>query len=85
MALNLVASLERAREMIEILLPLNMDLDTLKASLLFVCLDAGFLDREQLEEDHGTAMATLVQSVVVMDAIRTLRLQTAQHGFRQAR
>lgn len=71
------ARLMRAREMIEILLPLNMDLDTLKASLLYVMLDAGLLDGETLEETQGAAMATLVQSVVVMDAIRTLRQQSA--------
>ncbi|MBY5978714.1 GTP diphosphokinase [Ferrimonas balearica] len=71
------ARLMRAREIIEILLPLNMDLDTLKASLLYVMLDAGLLSAETLEETQGTAMSTLVQSVVVMDAIRTLRQQSA--------
>ncbi|MBY6187070.1 GTP diphosphokinase [Marinobacter hydrocarbonoclasticus] len=71
------ARLMRAREMIEILLPLNMDLETLKASLLYVMLDANLLDAETLEETQGSAMATLVQSVVVMDAIRTLRQQSA--------
>ncbi|SHI27577.1 GTP diphosphokinase [Ferrimonas marina] len=74
------ARLMRAREMVEILLPLNMDLETLRASLLYVCLDAGLLDSETLEEREGAAMATLVQSVQVMDAIRTLRSQHTEGG-----
>ncbi|GAA4897526.1 GTP diphosphokinase [Ferrimonas pelagia] len=71
------ARLLRAREMVEILLPLNMDLETLRASVLYTFLECGLLTAEQLEESEGAAMSTLVHSVEVMDAIRTLRSQRA--------
>ncbi len=63
----------RAREMVEILLPLNMDLDTLRASVLYVFVEAGLIPLETLREKEGEAMAALVQSVQVMAAIRSLR------------
>lgn len=71
---QLEAALERAREMVEILMPLNMDIDTLEASVLFICLDDGLLSLEQLEEsDYGERLLGLIKSVQVMDAIRTLQ------------
>ncbi|GAA5192425.1 GTP diphosphokinase [Ferrimonas gelatinilytica] len=63
----------RAREMVEILLPLNMDLDTLRASVLYVFVDEELLPLEQLQEQQGEGLTALVQSVQVMAAIRSLR------------
>lgn len=68
---NLVS---RAREMVEILAPLNMDIDTLQAAVLFEAMEAGLLDREQLEELFGAGMAKLVDSVITMDGISALKI-----------
>ncbi|TKB49217.1 GTP diphosphokinase [Ferrimonas sediminicola] len=69
----LEACLIRAREMVEILLPLNMDIATLEASVLFTCLDEGLLTLEQVEEKYDAQLVPLIKSVQVMDAIRTLQ------------
>lgn len=66
--------LERAREMIEILAPLNMDIETLQAAILFVMTDAGVLSREALEEKFGASLARLVDSVGTMNAIGALKI-----------
>ncbi|GLS82832.1 GTP diphosphokinase [Paraferrimonas haliotis] len=63
-----------SRELIEILSPLNMDLETLQASVLFVAHEADWIDIAGIEEQFGKSLATLVQSVQAMDAIRTLNL-----------
>jgi len=65
---------QRAREMIEILAPLNMDIETLQASVLFVVFDAGILSRETLEETFGIGLARLVSSVETMNAIGALKV-----------
>jgi GTP pyrophosphokinase len=64
----------RAREMIEILAPLNMDIETLQAAVLFVVLDAGLLNREAINEKFGDKLGTLVASVVTMNAIGALKV-----------
>ncbi len=66
--------LQRAREMIEILAPLNMDIETLQASVLFVVFDAGILSKEVLEETFGSELAKLVMSVETMNAIGSLKV-----------
>ncbi|RTR38351.1 GTP diphosphokinase [Shewanella canadensis] len=66
--------LQRAREMIEILAPLNMDIETLQASVLFVVFDAGILSKEVLEETFGSELAKLVMSVETMNAIGALKV-----------
>ncbi|WP_394200275.1 GTP diphosphokinase [Shewanella waksmanii] len=65
---------QRAREMIEILAPLNMDIETLQAAVIFVIFDAEIIDAEQLETLFGKKLATLVNSVVTMDAIGALKV-----------
>ncbi|WP_298442665.1 GTP diphosphokinase [uncultured Ferrimonas sp.] len=72
--------LYRAREMVEILLPLNMDMETLRASVFYVFVDAGLLSLETLEEQQGSSTAALVKAVQVMDAIRTLRSHGNPNG-----
>ncbi|QYJ79734.1 GTP diphosphokinase [Shewanella acanthi] len=66
--------LERAREMIEILAPLNMDLETLQAAILFVVFEEGLLTEEVIQEKFGEPLARLVASVVTMDAIGALKI-----------
>ncbi|WP_394129582.1 GTP diphosphokinase [Shewanella maritima] len=66
--------LSRAREMIEILAPLNMDIETLQAAVLFVVLEAGLIDCEIIEEKYGKSLAKLVESVVTMEAIGALKV-----------
>ncbi|MBR9726520.1 GTP diphosphokinase [Shewanella intestini] len=64
----------RAREMIEILAPLNMDIETLQAAILFVVLDADIISLEKIAENYGAPLAKLVSSVVTMDAIGALKV-----------
>lgn len=64
----------RAREMVEILSPLNMDIETLQAAVLFEAQEAGLLDREQLEAQFGPSLGKLVDSVVTMNAISALKI-----------
>ncbi|QYJ88892.1 MULTISPECIES: GTP diphosphokinase [Shewanella] len=64
----------RARELIEILAPLNMDIETLQAAVIFVVFDAGLLTEEQMLELFGDKLTTLVNSVVTMDAIGALKV-----------
>ena len=66
--------LQRAREMIEILAPLNMDIETLQASVLFVVFEAGIISQEDLEERFGTELSRLVMSVETMNAIGALKV-----------
>lgn len=66
--------LARAREMIEILAPLNMDIETLQAAVLFLMHEAGVLNDEQLAEKYGNNLAKLVASVVTMNAIGALKV-----------
>lgn len=69
--------LVQAREMIEILAPLNMDLETLQAAVLFVMLDAGLLDKEVIEARFGASLANLVGSAVTMNAIGNLQTSSS--------
>lgn len=68
------ALMSRAREMIEILAPLNMDLETLQAAVLFSVQEAGLLPQEKLIEKFGDKLGNLVASVVTMNAIGSLKL-----------
>ncbi|MCG9730539.1 GTP diphosphokinase [Shewanella sp. Isolate13] len=69
-----VTVLRRAREMIEILAPLNMDIETLQAAILFVVFDAGLITQEDVEEEFGAKLAVLVSSVETMNAIGALKV-----------
>ncbi|WP_372871765.1 GTP diphosphokinase [Shewanella sp.] len=68
------ALMSRAREMIEILAPLNMDIETLQAAVLFSVQEAGLLPQEKLIEKFGDKLGNLVASVVTMNAIGSLNL-----------
>ena len=62
----------RGREMVEILVTLSMDKDTLVAALLFPLVEAGIYDPEQLKEDYGSAILRMVTGVSQMAAIGQL-------------
>ncbi len=65
---------QRSREMIEILAPLNMDIETLQATVIFVIFDGKVIDAEQVETLYGAKLAALVNSVVTMNAIGALKV-----------
>ncbi|QIZ75557.1 GTP diphosphokinase [Ferrimonas lipolytica] len=74
------ARLLRAREMVEILLPLHMDIETLRAAVFYVFADCKLLDLDKLVEEQGESVTALVKSVQVMDAIRMLRINGNPNG-----
>ncbi|MBV7316730.1 GTP diphosphokinase [Shewanella sp. NIFS-20-20] len=65
---------QRARELVEILAPLNMDIDTLQAAILFEVNQAGMLSLDQIRERFSDALANLVASVITMNAIGSLQV-----------
>ena len=66
----------RGREMVEILVTLSMDKDTLIAALLFPLVEAGLYDPEQLKEDYGNTILQMVNGVGQMAAIGQLNATT---------
>ncbi|MGL4206888.1 MAG: GTP diphosphokinase [Aeromonadaceae bacterium] len=63
----------RSAEMVGILLMLHMDMDTLRAAILYPHLEAKHLTIEQAEEDFGPGISRLLEGVVDMEAIRFLQ------------
>ncbi|WP_413483539.1 GTP diphosphokinase [Morganella psychrotolerans] len=70
---NAALLLGRGIEMVEILSTLSMDLDSLRAALLFPLAEAGILNEEKISETFGPAIWLLVKGVMDMDAIRQLK------------
>jgi len=66
----------RGREMIEILVTLSMDADTLLAALFFPVVEAKLLALDTLEERHSPAIVKLIEGVQQTAAIRHLNTQT---------
>ena len=60
------------REMVEILLELHMDDETLQAALILPLIEQHKWPEERIAEDYGAAVARLLSGVMRMDAIRTL-------------
>ncbi|MDF2184536.1 GTP diphosphokinase [Grimontia hollisae] len=75
---TLAQSLWCGREMIEILVTLSMDKDTLLAALLFPMVEDGVLSLELLQERYGSNIAKLVAGVQEMAAIRHLNANNEQ-------
>ncbi|STQ77447.1 GTP diphosphokinase [Grimontia hollisae] len=75
---TLAQSLWCGREMIEILVTLSMDKDTLLAALLFPMVEDGVLSLELLQERYGSNIAKLVEGVQEMAAIRHLNANNEQ-------
>jgi GTP pyrophosphokinase len=63
-------------EMVEILMTMEMDMETLKVALLYPFFDAKRYDIEQVETLFGANLAQLLIAVVEMDAIRTLQAKS---------
>ncbi|WP_108649430.1 GTP diphosphokinase [Dongshaea marina] len=64
----------RAVEMVEILMTLSMDLDTLRAATLYPFFSKGLIDGVQLTERYGEDICRLVCGVSEMKAISSLEL-----------
>lgn len=62
----------RGVEMVEILSTLSMDIDTLRAALLFPLADANVVSEDVLRESVGKSIVTLIHGVRDMAAIRQL-------------
>ena len=56
----------RSAEMVGILLTLHMDIDTLRAAILYPHVEAKHLTLEQAEEDFGPAIGQLLKGVIDM-------------------
>ena len=63
----------RSAEMVGILLTLHMDVDTLRAAILYPHVEAKHLTLEQAGEDFGPAIGQLLKGVIDMEAIRFLQ------------
>lgn len=63
----------RGIEMVEILTMLSMDIDSLRAALLFPLANVGVVSEEELEQSFGKSIVSLVHGVRDMDAIRQLK------------
>ncbi|MFD2178688.1 GTP diphosphokinase [Veronia pacifica] len=68
----------RGREMVEILITLSMDKDTLLAAIYFPLMEAGLIDKETLGEQCRADIAKLVCGVQEMAAIRHLNATTEE-------
>ncbi|MCW8997043.1 MAG: GTP diphosphokinase [Psychromonas sp.] len=65
--------LELGTEMVEILVTLNMDMDTLNAALIFPLLDHQIVSQEQVDELWSKRISKLVKGVMDMEGIRALQ------------
>lgn len=63
----------RGVEMVEILSTLSMDIDTLRAALLFPLADANVVSEDVLRESVGKSVVNLIHGVRDMAAIRQLK------------
>ncbi|WP_026959890.1 GTP diphosphokinase [Aliagarivorans taiwanensis] len=67
------ACLDKGKEMVEILLTLNMDLPTLQAALVFPFIEHGGLSAKQFESHFSEEVLQLQNYVSQMDAMKLLR------------
>jgi GTP pyrophosphokinase len=70
-----IALLAKAREMAEILQNMHMDLDTLKAALIYPWHELALLDEEKIAEISSKKVVALLNNVAEMAAIKTLHGQ----------
>ena len=67
--------LERGTEMVEILVTLDMDMDTLNAALIFPLLEHQIVTQDQVEQLWPLRIAKLVKGAMDMEGIRALQNQ----------
>ncbi|MGB5445514.1 MAG: GTP diphosphokinase [Psychromonas sp.] len=65
--------LELGTEMVEILVTLNMDMETLNAALIFPLLDHQIISQEQVDQLWPKRVAKLVKGATDMEGIRALQ------------
>jgi len=70
-------------EMIEILMTMDMDMETLTAALLYPFFEAKLFTAETIETEFGETLVKLLVSVIEMDAIRTLQAKTSKPSENQ--
>ena len=68
-----LAALQLGCEMVEILVTLNMDMDTLNAALIFPLLAQDVLESEKVEELWPKRIAKLAKGAMEMEGIRALQ------------
>ncbi|OBU15905.1 GTP diphosphokinase [Photobacterium aquimaris] len=73
----------RGREMVEILVTLSMDTDTLISAMLYPLVEAGCYSHDQVKEDYNANILHLVQGVEQMCAISQLK-STAEEAAQSA-
>ena len=73
----------RGREMVEILVMLSMDADTLISAMLYPLVEAGCYSHEQVKEDYNGTILHLVEGVEQMCAISQLK-STAEEAAQSA-
>ena len=66
------------QEMVEILHELNMDDETLQAALVFPYCETHVLNKTEIEDEFGIAIADLIEGVRQMEAIKTLHAKHQQ-------
>ncbi|GAB2696312.1 GTP diphosphokinase [Aliiglaciecola sp. 3_MG-2023] len=66
------------QEMVEILHELNMDDETLQASLVYPYCEVHGLDDDQIEEEFGKGVRHLISGVRRMDAIKSLHSRSSK-------
>jgi GTP pyrophosphokinase len=64
---------KRSAEMIGILLTLHMDMETLKAAVLYPLLEPNYLTVAKATADYGVVISKLLEGVIDIDAIRFLQ------------
>ncbi|MDN2664167.1 GTP diphosphokinase [Psychromonas sp. 14N.309.X.WAT.B.A12] len=75
-----VAALQLGCEMVEILVTLNMDMDTLNAALIFPLLAQEVLSTEKVDELWPKRIAKLAKGAMEMEGIRALQSQGSKKG-----
>ncbi|MGY5452647.1 GTP diphosphokinase [Agarivorans sp. MS3-6] len=65
--------LNKGKEMVEILVTLNMDLPTLKAALLFPFVESGLIAKDKLAQQFSEEVVKLQFDAAQMDAMKVLR------------
>ncbi|RBW47217.1 GTP diphosphokinase [Psychromonas sp. B3M02] len=75
-----VAALQLGCEMVEILVTLNMDMDTLNAALIFPLLAQEVLSTEKVDELWPKRIAKLAKGAMEMEGIRALQSRGSKKG-----
>ena len=67
-------------EIVGILMTLNMDLPSLEVSILYPAYESGFIKLDDIREEFGPKITTLLLAVKDMEAIRSLQTLTSSNA-----